>query len=331
MDRTRPCRPLRKKNSGTRAALILDPIARIFLAVILAGAVAAAEPERVAIPGTNVRIAPPADFVLSKRFPGLEQRPTQSVLTIAEWPASFERTVAAFSDANALRRSDMEVLERRTVSVGGRQGLLLNLRYTPLGRSLRKWTLVLGEGRKSMMASATCPADIAPALFDGLRASLLTVQWAPEKPVPPEDPWLFTLAAPPAARVVGKSPTTLALQVADSSSSPQAVATFMISSSYSMLDAEPSERYAKARLGQTAQTADLRFERVAPVEIDGLKGFELTATGRSAARQPVVLYEAILFDDEGYFVMQSQTSPKQADKFLPTFRTLARTFRRKHP
>ncbi len=64
--------------------------------------------------------------------------------------------------------------------------------------------------------------------------------------------------------------------------------------------------------------------------IDGLDGYELLANAEdSGSGTPLAVYQVILFDDNSYLLMQGIVGAKTKTKYLPEFKAMARSLKRK--
>ena len=74
---------------------------------------------------------------------------------------------------------------------------------------------------------------------------------------------------------------------------------FSIAPSISPVRTSDLKAYALQRLRQTAETTIQTVDSHAPIQIDGLDGFESIATGRDKSSSvPLTLYQVILFQKE---------------------------------
>ena len=66
--------------------------------------------------------------------------------------------------------------------------------------------------------------------------------------------------------------------------------------------------------------------------MDGLSGYEVEANGTDdRTHAPVLVYEAIFFDNRTYILMIGMTGREQSAECLPDFEAIAHSFKRKQP
>jgi hypothetical protein len=89
--------------------------------------------------------------------------------------------------------------------------------------------------------------------------------------------------------------------------------------------------FSESRARQTALTKDVTNFTGRPVQVGGLDAYELEADALDArSGRPVRLYQVIIPDETGYFIIQGLTRADRADIF-PQFRALTESFRVEAP
>ena len=93
--------------------------------------------------------------------------------------------------------------------------------------------------------------------------------------------------------------------------------------------ADTREQFVRSRARQTATLKDIEIRTVRAVEIDGLSGYELDAVAKhNKTGATTILYQVILFDQNGYAMMQGTVQQDKTAEFPSVFRAMARSFRR---
>lgn len=104
---------------------------------------------------------------------------------------------------------------------------------------------------------------------------------------------------------------------------------FLAGSVYPRSPITDRKKFAEERLKSTGGLAGIAVTESGEITIDKLSGYELVAEGRDTdLNVPVVVYQAILFSDSRYYLMQGFTPPAEKASNLPAFREMARSFRR---
>lgn len=285
------------------------------------------------VKGTAVRIVPPPGFVPAPRFPGYMQESTNASIMVTEMPAPFSELTAGFSDPAAMKKQRMTLLDKRAVTVDGHGGLLLNVKQSAYGTMFLKWVLVLGDEKKSVMVVANFPQDYEARLSKNLKTSLSTVRWEKDKPLSPAEGLRFTVQEYGNLKRVPTMSNTLAFSrdgVFPSKSPDDPI--FVAAPSLSKLPIQDKGSFATERVRSSVGIEGTVIEEITEVTIDDLEGYEVLAKGKHAeSGNPVVVYQTILFDDPDYYIMQGRTSERNAENCVPSFKKMARTFKRKGP
>ena len=107
---------------------------------------------------------------------------------------------------------------------------------------------------------------------------------------------------------------------------------FIAASSLGQMVIGDQRKFAEQRLLGTVHTKQLKVKSVDPITIDGLDGFEsLAEAEEELSGTPLIVYQVMLFDEGSYILMQGHVGTKLRDDFLPEFKTITRSLRRKQP
>ncbi|HEX8651503.1 MAG TPA: hypothetical protein VF708_11745 [Pyrinomonadaceae bacterium] len=308
---------------------------KILLLLILFAATSFAQakelPEqRAAITGTEVSLIPPVGFTPSPQFPGYWEESLGASIQVTEFPAPYSITFAALSDTAQLTKRGISLLSRREVSVGRLKGMLLQVRQSASGLEYLKWILNFGDEEESVSIVATFPKGLEKELSEKLKRSILTATWEKERNIPPTEGLDFT--------IVDKGEMILAKRVANvliytkdgmlpklSNDEPL----FVAGSSVSKINVEERENFAKSRIAQTATITDIGIEQSENITIDNLAGYEVVAKGKDiVSGQEMVIYQTILFKDQGYYIMVGLISSTHRQVYLPVFKGMTESFKR---
>ena len=307
----------------------------VFLVVLsLAGGsdVSASPAQETTIPGTRVSLIPPDDFILTSRFPGFWHETVGASIMVTEFPASLVESVAGFGDRSALGKRGLTLVHKQEVNVNNQKGLLLRIKQVVSGIDYLKWLLIFGNEKESVMVAASFPEELETELSERMKASILTAKWNKEIEVSLTEGLNFTVTAKgemiPAKRIAN------ALLYTWNGIFPSKVVDhpfFIVGQTLSKIDISDKKEFAKKRLLQTATITDIALEYSRPVTVDKLSGYELIAKGTDKeSGQSMVIYQMILYEDEGYYLMQGIVSSRGRRIHFPIFREIARSFKRKN-
>ncbi len=296
------------------------------LALVLPAALARAD----RVPGTSVTLDPPSGFGPSTRFVGFKQDATGSAIVVTELPGPVSEVTAAMTE-DGLATQGMRLLESSEVSVGGRSALLLHAAQFVSGIEFEKWTLALGEQNRTVLVVATFPKAAAEQLREPLRAALLTVKWSPRVERVRTDGLPFAISESADLKITQRVSNTLLLgkpgaAVKVDPSAPLVVAGMSIHD----IAITDVESFARDRIQRTSQITGVSGIAGESVRIDGLAGYELRAEARDqASGTPLRVYQLLLANSRQYFLVQGLVGADQFERFLPQFRAIGRSLRRK--
>lgn len=72
------------------------------------------------------------------------------------------------------------------------------------------------------------------------------------------------------------------------------------------------------------------FRGLKLVTIDNLSGYEILAKGKDTeSSTPLTVYLVLLYEDQSYYIMQGLVSVKASETYVPVFKEMARSFKRR--
>jgi hypothetical protein len=284
----------------------------------------------LSVPGTKVRLVPPAGFAPSDQFPGFADPKTGATILVTETPAPFSKIIEAFTPER-LAPQAMALLEKKDVSVNGRQGLLLRVRQVVGAAAYLKWIVLRGTETETVFIAGMCPEPLPNGMAGALEASVLGAEWNPAAVVDALAGLTFSMGEVSGLKFAQRiSDGMMFTSDGTMSGKPANGPAFIIGSSLGQpMPTDPGfpERFLKGR----TQFAEVVIRNQAPIAIAGLSGTEVVADGvwRDRPNDRVVLYQILLPHEDGYFVGLGFVPPDGQGKYLEIFRSLIRTFRRK--
>ena len=283
--------------------------------------------EGTSIPGTAVILRPPAGFELTDRFPGFLHKSTVSSIMATEIPGPFSEVTNGISDAEAAGQKGVTILSSMPVTVDGKRAIVLHARQTGQGGVFKKWIVAVDLAGSTTLIVATYPEQYSAENEQPLRESLLGASFG--DPGDPMDALAFTVTPVDpfgVAHVMGQNMVlTDRGQFPVGESDPLMV--FGLSASEGMV-VSGQESFALERFSQVAGVEKITIQETETVTIDGLSGISTTATGVGAElKTPLTIYQVMLFDGDGYCLIQAITPSRSADTYLPLFKQIANTFK----
>ena len=288
--------------------------------------------EFVVFPTIGVKIRQPPGFVKETTFDGFGQEELQSSIMAVSIPGPFAEVSAGFNKENLASRG-LALLARGDVQVGKQPGILVHFEQTAAGIEFQKWALIFGDEQKTTLVTATYPKDRASALSMTLKAAVLSTQPDSSQLADPAADLPFTLGPPDKLKLATGLPRTLIYTLdgkLGGDKSPENPLFIAAPSLGKFASIFSSQETAQRRLQATAETKNLEIISHEPVTMDGLEGFESLADAEDKATgTPIVVYQVMLFSDESYIVMTGMVGKARADEFLPEFKQLAHSLKRK--
>ena len=89
------------------------------------------------------------------------------------------------------------------------------------------------------------------------------------------------------------------------------------------------EQFAVQRLRDLPQGELSVIKEKNEITIDNLKGFEIVANGRTKEGLAELVYQVIIFNDEGDYYLIVGQSKDDFEGYLKSYRKIAKTFKRK--
>lgn len=288
---------------------------------------AAAQPVRVA--GTTVSVQPPDGFVPSTQFPGFQRADASASIVVTEMPAPAAEVGAGFTQAGLAKRG-VTLVGSDTVTVAGRDAQLMRATQMVDGKQFQKWIVLLGEGARSVLITASYPTSAAKTLREPLKRAVLSATWSPELVVGPFDGLAFRISEGEQLKIASRSGNVLLL-TANGAKPPVATGEPFVIAGASPGDAAAGnvEAFARARIVQIASLADVTNLKGEARTIDGLTAYELTGDAADAKTgTPMAVYQLVIADRQQYFIVQGLVARPRGAEWLPRFRAIGSSLRR---
>lgn len=293
---------------------------------------AAGPAQAVRVPGTAVRLVPPEGFAPAQQFPGFQHDGLQASIMVTEMPGSAS-AMASGMTKEALAGQRMTLIVSKPVTVGGRNALLLHLGQQVGGAEFLKWMLVAGDQNTTILIVGTFPRSAGSDVSTAIRESLLTASWSPEASDDPLEGLLFRVTPTPRLKLARRMSNMLMLTESGTIAGlGPGDPIYVVGNAISSAGIGNLQAFSEARAKQTAQMKDIRNFTGHGVKVDGLDAYELVADANDArTATPMKVYQVIVPDVTGYFIIQGLISAGRADEVLPEFRRITETFRKASP
>ncbi|KPK73479.1 MAG: hypothetical protein AMJ79_15110 [Phycisphaerae bacterium SM23_30] len=287
--------------------------------------------EYIRVPGTSVFLIPPVGFRAALHFPGFQQESTNASVVISEMPAPMYEILPAYADEDLLQKRGLILLDHQRYTDNEAFRLLFQLKQSAAGGDFLKWILVMGNNTNSITVSATFPQEYESEVSEILKSSLLTVRWDQDLSVPVDEGLLFTIEEQRPLKLAGRVINGLVYNLdGEIPASSKGGATFMAAPSVLEISLDDRESFARARLANSTRYTEVRIEKIEPVVIDGLEGYETVAAAKDTQTQlDTFIQQTILFDENICYLMTGAVEQSKAADYAEIFRKMAGSFKRK--
>lgn len=295
------------------------------LLVLLQQVTLAQEGSPVWVPGTKCSLIPPEGFEAATRFTGFQHPDHGAAIMIFEFPAPYAQLSRGFT-VEAFQRNGMKLLEKREFDFHGYQATIASVSHTVGDIVLRKKMLVFGNIMQSVMLNAMYP-DSLPQLGPVMERALLSTIYNPSLQSDPLGAAGFSVDAESSGFKFTKLIAGNLLYTMDGKPTTNGPA-LIVSNSIGTIYIDDLRDYAMERLRKHPGSRDVPILKEGKVTVDNMQGYEIVALGVNKYRQPRLIYQLMLFDEHGYYLIIG-TSGEDPEKYERVFGTVARTFRRK--
>ncbi len=286
----------------------------------------------VVFPEVGLAISQPDGFTKATSFYGFEQPATSSSVVLSKLPGPFSEVTKGF-DKPTLATRGISLISKQSVKIDNQPGLLVQVAQSAAGQKFLKWILVFGNEQSTTIVVATFLDENATKIGEPLKKVLLAV--SPRLSTSPaayiSSPPFTVTAVAGLSSVKKMSEVGKALAFTKDGNIPTAAPTdplFIVAPSLGDVPIADQKSFATRRLSGYPQLEITKIKSSNAVSIDNLPGWEIVANVRDRqTKLPLTLYQVVLFKQGGYALMTGIVGDKQAQIYLPKFKSMALTFR----
>jgi hypothetical protein len=285
----------------------------------------------ISVAGTKISLKPPAGFTPASQFPGFELEDHGSSIMVTEIPGPFKEVSAGVTNPSSLKKQGISILSSQQVKVDGQTGVLVHVSQRAYDTDYLKWLLVFGDEKETVMIAATFPKQFGTKLSEVMKTSIFTATWDKGKIVSPTEGLTFAVSEKGELKIA-KRFSNMLLYTQSGSIPKKSIddPLFIVGQSVSKIETDDIESFAKSHILQTDSVTGVEIELSNKMSIDNLNGYEIVAKAKdSKSGEPMFIYQTMLFDAQGYYLMLGMVSDRQRQAYLTVFREMAGTFKRK--
>lgn len=289
--------------------------------------------QAVRVPGTHVTLAPPDGFSAASQYPGFERAEAQASIMVTELPVPAGEMIRSMTGP-ALATRGMALISARDALIDQRPARLLHVRQQSSAGPVLKWMLIAGNAKTTVMIVGTFPDGSTPAIGEAIRASLLTTSSATAAAAPSAFEGLpFQLTPTPALKLAGRVSNMLMFTESGTPGTPGSTeAMYIAGHSIGRGQVGDTRAFAEARAKQTTSARAVHNFTGREMQVDHADAYELEADASDArSGRAMRLYQVIIPDETGYFILQGIVRADRADAIVPHFKAVTATFRKNDP
>jgi hypothetical protein len=300
---------------------------KLLLTLLFIGQLSFGQTEKhIKVPGTKCSMIPPEGFVAATTFSGFQNGEKGASIMINELSAPYQTLVDAFT-ADALKTKGMTLTSKQAIDFNNSKATLISLTQPANGVTYLKQILIFGDANTTIMVNGVYP-EASKNIESIVKEALLSTNYNASQNENPLDAATFSVNTDGTDFKVVKFMSGSLLYSTDGKI-PTDKPTLIVGNSMAKISTSDQKQYAEERLKKLPRGQFNIVQEIKEITIDNLNGVEIVATGKDKDNNPELIYQVMLFTESGdYYIILGQ-SKDGSEKFLQTFKSIARTFKRK--
>jgi len=288
--------------------------------------------ERVRAKGTTVRMEPPEGFVPADRFTGFQREDAQSSIQVNVVPGPRSEMVKAMTRAGLASRG-MTLIASTTQTVNAKDALVLHVEQDGNGVAHEKWLVLAGDETAAVMLIGTTPKSADAKLRAAVRAARLGATWDAGSPTDRYEGLPFRLTPAGTLTDVRRMGGNVVLtQPGRPKTGAAGDPLYVAGMSHSAVAVGDLAEYSKSRAARTETLLAVGNLRGRETKVAGLDAYEIVADAKDTkSAAPLLLYQVLVPDGKGYWIMQGIVAAECSEEWLPVFRKITESIRKQEP
>lgn len=285
-------------------------------------------PQHQFVSGTKIAIIPPENFGKGVGFSGFQQAENNASIIITTMPAPYDALEKGFT-AETLKSRGMTLLKKEAIMFQGQPAALYKVTQSAQGTMFAKYIILAGDAKESLLVNGIYPQG-NEKLDAQIWQAMKTVIYQKDK---------IINALADADFTIDLSGTKLKYATALAGShlfstdgqvpvKAQDKAFLSVGRSFSTVNVSDKKQYAIDRLKTLPGGDKTKIEQVAPIEIDGMNGYEIVGYGQDTKGEKELIHSVILYFDNSYYLLVG-IAANDFDDYLKQFKKISRSFKRK--
>ncbi len=300
---------------------------RLLLSFLLLGNIVFAQTEKLTkISGTKCSLIPPSGFVAATTFSGFQNVETGASIMITELPVPYQNIVDGFT-ADALKTSGMTLISKQTIDFNNSKATLINVTQPVNGTTYLKQMLIFGDEKGTLLVNGIYP-EASKDIELKIKEALLSTIYNASQNDNPLDAATFTIDITDTDFKLIKYMSGSLLYSTDGKI-PTEKPTLIVGNSIAKIPTQNQKKFTEERLKKLPGGEHNVIKEIKEITIDNLKGYEIVADGKTKDDNSQLLYQVMLFNDNGdYYIIVGQAK-EDFQKNLEAFKKITKTFKRK--
>jgi hypothetical protein len=214
--------------------------------------------------------------------------------------------------------------------IAGTPARLLHVRQQSPAGEVLKWILVAGDPKTTFMIVGTFAVGGSPGIGESIRHSLLTTSWGGAAAAPsPFEGLPFRMTPTATLKLAQRVSNMLMFTESGTPGTPGATeALYIAGHSIGQGHIGDMRAFSETRATQTTAARGVTNVSGRTRLLEGLDAYELEADASDArSGRAMRLYQVIIPDETGYFILQGFIRADRAAAIVPAFKALTATFR----
>jgi len=282
--------------------------------------------KHIKISGTKCSLIPPDGFITATTFSGFQNAETGASIMINEFPAPYQTLVDGFT-ADALKTKGITLVSRQILNFNNSTAILINATQAANGTTYIKQILIFGDSNGTVLVNGIYP-EASKKIEGKIKEALLSTVYNANQSDDPLEAATFTIDVSGSDFKVVKYISGSLLYSIDGKI-PTEKPTLIVGNSLAKVSSQNQKQYAEERLKKLPGGEFNVIKEIKEVTIDNLKGYEIIADARAKDGKPEVVYQVMLFNDNGdYYIILGQAK-EDVQKYLEVYKKIVKTFKRK--
>lgn len=289
----------------------------------------AAPQERILVPGTRVRIAPPPGHAAALGHLGFTWPDSGSSLALTELPTPYAESLKSFT-AEILAKRGMTVISESEVKIDGRDAKLVYVSHKQRDIPTRKWLAATGNEKRTLLFTAAFAEPMESKQSEAFKAAILGALWDPSLEIDPFALLAWKIETPKGLRYAANLVTSLLFTEDGEGVSKEAPgkAALTITPAAGSAKAAELQAFAEARARALPGVGKTLAIETSRSFTHGLRqGWEIVGKARDEGdTTDLAVHVIVLAGEADAFTFAGTVGAPRADEWLDAWRACAQSW-----